>query len=184
MSPVEGSSTALWDALEALPTVASSLQARSAVLVPLYDDGNGEMRVVLTKRPDHMPTHPGDVVFPGGHIDPGETPLEAAVRETWEEVGIPAGSIEVIGGLSPMTTRNRENLIIPVVARIDRPAELIPEPAEVDVIIEPRMIELLDESLWQNRDYYGHELWFYEFPEGTLWGATAFMMRELLEYLR
>ncbi|MBT8213305.1 MAG: CoA pyrophosphatase, partial [Acidimicrobiia bacterium] len=155
-----------------------------AVLVPQYDDDAGEMRVVLTKRPDHMPTHPGDVVFPGGKIEPGETPVEAAVRETWEEVGIPADSIEVLGGLGPITTRNRENLIIPVVARIDRPAELIPEPAEVEVVIEPKMVDLLDESSWHNRDYYGHDLWFYEFPEGTLWGATAFMMRELLEYLR
>jgi len=55
---------------------------------------------------------------------------------------------------------------------------------EVDVIIEPTLTELLDDSLWQQRLFYGRDLWFYEFPEGTLWGATAFMVRELLDYLR
>jgi hypothetical protein len=74
--------------------------------------------------------------------------------------------------------------VVPVVARIERPEELHPQPDEVDVIIEPTLTELLDDSLWQQRLFYGRDLWFYEFPEGTLWGATAFMVRELLDYLR
>ena len=55
---------------------------------------------------------------------------------------------------------------------------------EVDVIIEPRISDLLVEENWVERDWYGHSLWFYEFDEGILWGATAFMMRELLDHLR
>ena len=90
----------------------------------------------------------------------------------------------VVGGLTPVTTRSRTTLIVPVVARIDRPDELVPDPAEVHSIIEPPIDHLLDESRWLSRDFHGYELWFYEFEEGTLWGATAFMVRELLKYLR
>jgi 8-oxo-dGTP pyrophosphatase MutT (NUDIX family) len=132
-----------------------------------------------------MRTHPGDVVFPGGRMENGEGPVAAAMREADEEVGIRECDVaSILGGLTPLTTRNRNNLIVPVVARIDRPDELIPDPAEVDVIIEPTLEEMLDEDRWVTSDWMGHTLWFYEFEEGTLWGATAFMMREFLEYLR
>ena len=71
-----------------------------------------------------------------------------------------------------------------MVARIERPAELIPDPSEVDLIIEPTLDEMMDESRWRTSDWMGHTLWFFEFPEAVLWGATGFMMREFLEYLR
>ena len=175
----------VWRRLEALPGVEYPATARAAVLVPLYEDGDGAVRVVLTKRPDDMRTHPGDVVFPGGMMESGEDPIATAKREAWEEVAIPEDSIvEVLGGLSPITTRNRSNLIIPVVARIDRPDVLVPDPSEVELIIEPTVDEMLDERRWRTNDWMGHQLWFYEFPEGILWGATGFMMREVLEYLR
>jgi len=174
----------IWDVLADLPPVAHPAEARAAVLVPLYEDGEGRARVVMTKRPDDMPTHPGDVVFPGGHMNDGEGPVQAALREAAEEVGIPPAAVEVIGGLTPITTRNRDTLIVPVVARISRPAELRRDPREVDAILEPPLDDLLDESRWRSADYEGHRLWFFEFPVGTLWGATAFMVRELLGIIR
>jgi len=174
-----------WSLLQALPPVVDPPGAEYAVLVPLYEDGNGEIRVILTRRPDHMPTHPGDMVFPGGHREDGEEPIGTATREAWEEIGLPPSNIlEILGGLNPVTTRNRNKPIVPVVARIARPAEFVADPREVDVIIEPTLGELLDESRWVTRDWFGHQLWFFEFPDGILWGATAFMMRELLSYLR
>ncbi|MFV1969434.1 MAG: CoA pyrophosphatase [Acidimicrobiia bacterium] len=174
-----------WSLLRALPAVIDPPGAEYAVLVPLYEDDAGDIRVVLTRRPDHMPTHPGDVVFPGGHREDGEEPISTAKREAWEEIGLPLENVlEILGGLEPVTTRNRNKPIVPVVARIARPAEFVADPGEVDVILEPRITELLDESRWVTRDWFGHDLWFFEFPEGILWGATAFMMRELLGYLR
>ena len=56
--------------------------------------------------------------------------------------------------------------------------------AQVAAIIEPTLDDLLDEGKWVERDWFGHKLWFFEFDEGILWGATAFMMRELLAHLR
>ena len=178
--------TTIWDRLRALPPVARPEHMKAAVLVPLYEDDAGEVRVVLTKRPAHMSTHAGDIVFPGGRVDDiDDGPEATASREAWEEVALPPESIaEVIGGLAPLTTRSAEMVIVPVVARIDRPAELVPDRREVEVIIEPTLAELLDESRWRSNEWYGHPLWFFEFPEGTLWGATAFMVRDLLSYLR
>ncbi|HHC08217.1 MAG TPA: CoA pyrophosphatase, partial [Actinobacteria bacterium] len=170
--------------LEALGPVVDRPDARAAVLVPLYE-ADGGVRVILTRRPDEMRTHPGDVVFPGGRIEPGETPLDTALRETTEEIGLPPDHVvEILGGLEPLTTRDRERWIVPVVAKVRRPERLVPDPAEVAAIIEPTLVELMDETRWRRADWRGRPLWFFEFPEGTLWGATARMVRELLGYLR
>jgi 8-oxo-dGTP pyrophosphatase MutT (NUDIX family) len=142
------------------------------------------VRIVLTRRPDNMRTHPGDVVFPGGRLEDGETPEETAIREAYEEIGLPPESVEVIGGLTPTSTRNRRNLIVPVVAKVTRPQEWVVERAEVAAVIEAPVVELLDENRWRQSNWFGRKLWFYEFEEGTLWGATAFMMREFLGILR
>lgn len=174
----------IWTRLSTLPPVDALVTARSAVLVPLYVDDRGLVRVVFTKRPDTMRTHPGDVVFPGGAIEPGESAVDAAIREAWEEVALPPSSVAVIGGLAPVTTRDRTNWIVPVVARIDRPDEFRPDPAEVETVLEPTIGDLLDETRWRESDWMGNRLWFYDFPEGVLWGATAFIVRDLLRVLR
>lgn len=174
-----------WSSLTTLGPVTDPPGAEYAVLIPLYEDADGNIRIILTRRPDHMPTHPGDVVFPGGHREDGETPIATAKREACEEVGLPPENvIEIFGGLEPISMRDRTKLIVPVVARVLRPDELVRDPKEVDIIIEPTIDELLDESRWFKRDWFGHDLWFFEFPEGMLWGATAFMMRSLLQYFR
>ena len=154
------------------------------MLVPFYQS-DGTLRLIMTRRPDDMRTHPGDVVFPGGMLEPGDAgPIEAAMREAHEEVALPPENVEILGGLEPVHTRSAEMVIVPVVARVVRPDRLVPQPGEVDSIIEPTIDELLDEGHWVAQDWAGRTMWFYEFPEGILWGATAFMVRQLLEYFR
>ncbi|TDI52582.1 MAG: CoA pyrophosphatase [Acidobacteria bacterium] len=175
----------IWSLLENLPPVVDPPGCEASVLIPLYADSEGDVRVVLTKRPDDMATHPGDIVFPGGHREDGEDPTATAKREAWEEIRLPPENIvSILGGLTPVTMQNREKPIVPIVARIERPKEFIPDAREVALILEPTLVELLDESSWVTRDWFGHDLWFRAFPEGVLWGATAAMMRELLSYLR
>ncbi len=174
----------IWTRLEALEPVQYPAEAKAAVLVPLYRDPNDRVRVILTRRPDHMRTHPGDVVFPGGRFEEGEGPEETAKREACEEIGLPEDGVEIIGGLSPITTRDPNNLIVPVVAKVKRPAEFVLQEEEVAAVIEPAVVDLLDETRWRTSDWFGRTLWFYEFPEGIMWGATAFMMREFLRILR
>lgn len=154
------------------------------MLVPLYRDSEGRVRVILTKRPDHMRTHPGDVVFPGGRLEAGESPEQTATREACEEIGLPEGGVEIVGGLTPLTTRDPGNLIVPVVAKVQRPAEFLLQVEEVETVIEPTVLDLLDEDRWRTSDWFGRTLWFYEFDEGIMWGATAYMMREFLRLLR
>lgn len=173
----------LWAPLCSLPPVARPPGMQAAVLVPLYEDG-ADLRLILTRRRDDLPTHAGDVVFPGGMIERGEEPEDTARREAWEEVGLPPDHIEVIGGLEPVTTRSLEMVIVPVVARVRRPERLVASPGEVTAIIEPRLADLLDESTWRQEEWAGHTLWFHPFPEGMLWGATARMVRALLRYFR
>ena len=174
-----------WDALSALPAVAHEPGSRAAVLVPLYDDHNGQTRVVLTRRPDTMRTHPGDVVFPGGQMEDGEDPVATALREAHEEIGLePEAVAEILGALTSVTTRNIDEPIIPVVARVVRPKRFILDPSEVEAVIEPRLEDLLDDGSWRTSDWYGRTMWFYEFDEGTLWGATASMVRELVSIVR
>ncbi len=174
----------IWTRLEALEPVQYPAGAKSAVLVPVYRDRNQQVRVILTTRPEHMRTHPGDVVFPGGRLEHGETPEETAKREACEEIGLPPDGVVVIGGLSPTTTRNRWNLIVPVVAKVRRPDEFVIQEEEVAAVIEPTILELLDDSRWRTSHWFGRKMWFFDFDEGTLWGATAFMMREFLAILR
>jgi 8-oxo-dGTP pyrophosphatase MutT (NUDIX family) len=177
-------STPHWDALDSLSPVVQPDRAVAAVLVPLYIDVDESVRVIMTKRPDNMRTHPGDVVFPGGRMEPGESAIGAAIREACEEVGLPEDSVDVVGGLSPISTRDPDNLIVPVVAKVVRPEVLVPQPEEVEVILEPTINELLDETRWNVSEWFGRNLWFFDFPEATLWGATAFMVRELLDVFR
>jgi len=157
---------------------------RAAVLVPFYER-DGALHLIMTRRPDTMRSHPGDVVFPGGMIDPGdESPSYTAIREAWEEVGLPPDKVTVLGGLEPVHTRSVTMRIVPVVARVERPDVLVPEPSEVAAIIEPSIDQLLADDDWRRSNWGGRSMWFYEFPEGVLWGATAFIMRGLLRYFR
>ena len=174
----------LWAPLRALPAVARPEGMRAAVLVPLYE-ADGDLRLILTRRGGEMLTHAGDVVFPGGMIEPGDAgPEDTARREAWEEIALPPDHVQVIGGLEPVSTRLREMLIVPVVARVRRPQRLVPAPGEVEAIIEPRLADLLDEASWRQEAWGGFTVWFHPFPEGMLWGATARMVRSLLAYFR
>jgi len=177
---------ARWEALAALPPVAPVVGMKAAVLVPIYET-DGRLHLIMTRRPDDMRSHPGDVVFPGGMIDPADGgPVDTAVREADEEVGLARSDIlEVLGALAAVHTRSVTMRIVPVVARVRRPAQFTMQAEEVAAIIEPAIDDLLDDERWQTRFWGpGRRMWFYEFPEGVLWGATAVMVRDLLGYFR
>ena len=89
----------------------------SAVLICLYD-GPAGAEVLLTRRSWHMRTHRGEVSFPGGRLDPGETPVEAALREAHEEVALDPRQVEVIGELDHLATMVSRSVIVPIVARL------------------------------------------------------------------
>ena len=90
----------------------------AAVLVPLYLH-DGDLHAVLTRRPDHMRRHAGEVAFPGGRQDPGEDLPTTALREAEEEVALPRSDVEVLGALMPVPTLATGYAIYPFVGLID-----------------------------------------------------------------
>ena len=94
----------------------------AAVLLPLYQQA-GEWHLLFTRRTDTVENHQGQVSFPGGVMEAGEGPEEAALRETYEEIGVPPQAIQVLGRLDPLLTVT-QFLVTPVVGRIPWPVEL------------------------------------------------------------
>ncbi|HUF15465.1 MAG TPA: CoA pyrophosphatase [Acidimicrobiia bacterium] len=172
----------MWDRLNLLDSHPEpGDRPMAAVLAPLFEDESGEVRVVLTKRPDTMPTHAGHISFPGGRPDPGDRgPVETAIREAREEVGIDEHQVEVLGFLAPIDTVEFTLLVVPVVARIATPLGLVPSEREVAKIYTPLLADLADESNWWHLPWNGWKVWYYDLEGDTLWGATARMVRQML----
>lgn len=96
---------------------------RSAVLM-LVAEGDAGHDIVLTERSGSLRSHASQVSFPGGKLDPGETPVEAALRETWEEVGVEAAGIEVIGSFPDLWLGPSQNAVTPVLGWWREPTPL------------------------------------------------------------
>ena len=172
----------MWDRLVVTPVPPPpSGVPVAAVLAPLYEDARGDIRLILTKRPDTMPTHAGHLAFPGGRPDPGDDgPVSTALREAHEEVGIDPADVEVLGFLPSVDTVSFSLMVVPVVGRLTREPVLVPSPREVAKILLPRVEDLATEAAWHWEDWRGRKVWFSEIDGETLWGATAWMTRTLL----
>lgn len=157
----------------------------SGVLAPLFVRG-GELRVVLTRRDGRLRNHKGEVAFPGGRLDSGETPVQAALRETHEEVGLPPERVRILGRIEPLTTVISAAKISPFVGFIDGDLpQLVPSVGEVDRIFDVSLFELshpdcYHEELWPYPDGV-FPIWFFEVEDDTIWGATGRMIRRLLD---
>jgi 8-oxo-dGTP pyrophosphatase MutT (NUDIX family) len=146
----------------------------------LFDDASGITRVVLTKRPMHMPTHAGDLAFPGGKPHDGETAIQTALREANEEVGIIPESVEILGYLEEIHTVAYAKMVVPVVGWLSAEPDLRPDPNEVDLVLTPSLDEFADPSAWRSELWDGHEVFFFDLDDEVLWGATARMVRQLV----
>jgi len=172
----------MWDRLvysNVMPQLDGS--AVAAVLAPLFEDDEGRVRVVLTKRPDTMPTHAGHIAFPGGRPDPGDDgPVATALREAHEEVGIAPEKVEILGFLPAIDTVEFNLLVIPVVGRVRPPLQLRRNEREVAKVYTPLVADLAEASDWWSVPWNGREVWYYDLDGDTLWGATARMVRHLV----
>lgn len=152
----------------------------AAVLVAMTE--REEPGMLLLHRPSNMRAHPGQVAFPGGKIDPGETPVEAALRETWEELGIRPADVQVIGTGDMYRTHSGYE-ITPVLATVPPDIEINPNPAEVAqwfeapagfVFAPENQIERWVEWEGGQRPYY-EIMW----QEHCIWGVTAALIVNL-----
>ncbi|HEU4839965.1 MAG TPA: CoA pyrophosphatase [Ilumatobacteraceae bacterium] len=155
----------------------------SAVLVALADGEEGA-EVLLTRRSRHLRTHKGEISFPGGRMDPGETPAETALREAHEEVGLDPTLVTLFAELDHLSTVVSRSHIVPVVGRLPAVVPLGPASPEVERVMWLPLAELV------RPDTYHSERWgrsptdrllhFFELEDETVWGATAFMLVDLL----
>ena len=151
----------------------------AAVLVPLQIKG-GAWHVILTKRPQTMKHHPGQVAFPGGKQDVSDTSLEAtAIRETCEEIGVKAADIKIIAALPNHETVTNFD-VSPIVGLVDQRAHLQKERYEVEEVFHVPLAFLFNKQNYsvQSRIWFGSERFYYTIPFGPyyIWGATARML--------
>ena len=156
----------------------------SAVLIALYS--NPEPVVVLTRRTQQMRAHSGEVSFPGGGQNPGESLWDTACREAREEIRLDTSLVRKIGELDHLTTVSSQARIVPYVARLSQPPSMTANPDEVDEILCVPLSELLlpgvyREERWQwpgsNQE---RPVYFFDLVGDTVWGATANLLRQLL----
>jgi 8-oxo-dGTP pyrophosphatase MutT (NUDIX family) len=156
---------------------------RPAAVLVAVDRATG--RVILTKRSARLKHHPGQIAFPGGKQDPTDlTLVDAALRETEEEVGLARSRVEVIGSL-PTHETVTGFVVTPFVGVIDSGADLVPEAGEVEEIFEVPLSHLVDAANFriEGRRWQGRRRYYYTVPWGPyyIWGATARILRGLAD---
>jgi 8-oxo-dGTP pyrophosphatase MutT (NUDIX family) len=156
----------------------------AAVLVPVFDE-DGLARLVLTRRSTNLPSHQGEVAFPGGKLHAGEAAEQAALREAHEEVGIRPDDVEIVGALEELATVAGRFALAPFVGVLARRPELVPNPGEVARVFDVSVADLLDEAVyheerWDLPGMGDRPMHFFELAGETVWGATARILFELL----
>ncbi len=160
----------------------------AAVLVPLYEEAS-DTHVVLIKRPETMPSHQGEIAFPGGGFDAAADPdLRAtALREAYEEIGLAPDAVEVVAQLDGIGTVASRFTITPFVGFLDGRPQLAPDAREVVRVLEVPLSELLDAEIYREErwDTFVDDLsvHFFELADETVWGATARILTGLLTHL-
>jgi 8-oxo-dGTP pyrophosphatase MutT (NUDIX family) len=143
--------------------------------------------LVFTLRDPGLSRHPGEISFPGGLQEPGEEPVDTALRETFEEVGIEPSSAEVLGALTPLHTRVSGILIVPFVAALDRSPTFVPRDGEIAQVLTFGMRRLAAAERTARYEVSGGQIWegwVYELDGHTVWGATGWILHELLDIVR
>lgn len=159
----------------------------AAVLVAVLDRADG-LSVLFTRRSAHLRAHAGQVSFPGGSREAGDrSAAETALRESYEEIGLDPSHVQLIGYLDDYPTITRF-LVTPVVGLVSAHAVIEPDRVEVDDVFEVPLAFVLDERNYVRRTVFRGErrlpYWALQHGEHTIWGATAGMLRNLIEKLR
>jgi len=172
----------------ALRSFPAEIGEGAAVLVTLVatDEraGDSPASVVLIRRAAHLRANPGEIAFPGGRIEAGELPLQAALREAEEEVALKPGDIDVLGRLSSLGHPLRSAPIVPFVAAARSRLVLEANPGEVDCVLSVPLAQLVApgcywQERWERAGEPARSMHFFDLGEDVIWGATAEMLHAL-----
>lgn len=156
----------------------------AAVLIPVVVQDN-EPQIILTKRSSALKHHPGQIAFPGGKVDAGDSDVvAAALREAQEEIGLQFSQVEVLGTL-PSHETVTGFIVTPVLAVIDSDFRPVPELGEVEEVFEVPLSHLMQPARFsiQSRRWRGERRAYFTIPWGPyyIWGATARILRALAD---
>ncbi len=156
----------------------------SSVLLLLFEENN-ELIACLIKRPKHMKFHPGQIAFPGGRIEEGETALETALRETHEEIGIPAKEITILGSLSELYVAVSQFLIHPFVGWLDTKPEFNINYDEVEKTVFFPLLRFHNTIEQEELQTVSGKLKVpcIRYKGEIIWGATAMILSEFYDIL-
>ena len=156
----------------------------AAVLVPIYDWPE-DPGIVFTERRGDLRRHAGEISFPGGRRDAGETLVETALREAEEEIALDRAEVELLGALPPVGTFVTSYKVFPFVGLIPEGIELLPNPDEVEAVLYLKVDDLV--ASYEKRRLTRRGVPFktdtYAVGEHLIWGATARILALLLERL-
>lgn len=157
---------------------------RRACVLILLIRANGSWALLFTRRAENLAVHSGQIAFPGGGVEDGESLPDAAIRETEEEVGIPGSAVELIGRLDDLIT-NSGFLVAPFVGIVHEPNEYVMQESEVVEIFEVPIDALLDPAKpevryvsYSDRKYPAY---FYPYGQYEIWGLTGRMLKVFLD---
>jgi 8-oxo-dGTP pyrophosphatase MutT (NUDIX family) len=158
----------------------------AAVLVPLFEK-EGDCHILFTKRSHQVKYHKGQISFPGGTFDPEDvTPDRTALRETFEEVGIRAEDVRLLGAIDDVVTVTNF-VVTPFVGLFPYPYPFRVSEVEIAELIEVPLSSLLDKDCLGQRvirdEYQERVVYAYQYENHTIWGATALILKQLLEML-
>ena len=156
----------------------------SAVLVPLFCDRAGDLHAVFTKRREDLKRHAGEISFPGGRRDAGETLVQTALREAHEEVGLDPELVTVRGELDHLNTAVTRSYIVPKVGTVAERLDLRAQTSEVERVLWVPLAEFTRDGAYRS-EHWGEPpldrmLHFFELEDETVWGATARIIADLL----
>ena len=175
--------------ITAAPLVPNPPNARIAAVLPLLYPRDGVPWLLFTRRSTRLPHHRGEISFPGGSRDPGDSGLvETALRETWEELHVPGALIETLGALPPLFTVVSNFWVTPVVGWLPGGLPpLTPNAAEVEEVIEAPVAALADPAIFHEetwvRNGVGRAVHFYDYGHYRIWGLTGYILSTLLALL-
>jgi 8-oxo-dGTP pyrophosphatase MutT (NUDIX family) len=170
-----------------IPLGKRTVTRQSAVMVLLYLKEN-KYHTAFIKRQEYNGPHSGQISFPGGKQEPGETLVETALRETHEEIGVEPGSVNILGGLTKLFIPVSNLEVFPFVGFCPSPPHFSPHTREVQYIIEVPLDNILSPRfssiITRYRDDIEITVPLYTFANEEIWGATAMITSELEEVIR